>query len=79
MAHDQLSFVKPVLANALPALPEGTTTDDYQLCTYDEFLNEKISKDDKDRDETLKTMRAKFAAAGGPGAKFRVPQDKLFK
>jgi len=60
-------------------LPEGTSPSDYKICCYDEFINQKISKDAADREGTLKSLRTKFAAAGGPGAKFRVPQDKLFK
>ena len=74
-----MTFNKPEAANAVPALPEGVTIDDCKICCYDEFLLEKVPKGTPDRDETLKTMRSKFAAAGGPGAKFRVQQDKLFK
>lgn len=79
LAHDQLNFCKPEHVNSLPALPEGTQPSDYTISTYEDFIQQKIPKDAADRADTIKGLRAKFAAQGGPGAKFRVPQDKLFK
>jgi hypothetical protein len=70
-----LTFSKPENPNAL-SHPEGD--EEYSICCYEDFVQAKNPKSEEmtaekiqERDETIFTMRSKFAAAGGAGSKFR--------
>ena len=83
LAHDSLTFSKPETCNALTH-PEGE--ENYQISCYEDFVQAKHPKLEgeteeqaKERCESIYSMRAKFAAAGGAGSKFRSLQEKMLK
>lgn len=68
----------------LANLPEADG--DFTVCSYEDFLckqhprNKEASDEEKKEYNTkMAVLRAKFAAAGGAGSKFRSTQDKMLK
>ena len=77
LAHDQLSWTKPVLAKPTNGDPP------IELLSYYEYLKQHYPSDDPNKGEQNMAIVIdrvqSFARPGGPGAKFKNQQEKMFK
>ena len=85
LVHDQLTFTKPENPSLLANIPEGENAET-NIVTYNDYidiLHPSVKLEDGSNDpvveETRLRLRQNFAKPGGPGAKFKNQQEKLFK